>query len=169
MSHSDEYEQAMRIAVKAHEGQKDWYGGDYVNHPMTVSSYCKTERGRIAALLHDVIEDTSVTADDLRLAGIGEDVVHAVICLTKLSGESIDDYHKRVIKSDMATEVKFADMRHNSDKSRFPPEDHIKAENTHKKYFGRASELMILIGNERAKELMTSETYEWFTGQFSNE
>ena len=164
MRRSDEYEKALQIATSAHNGQKCWYGEDYITHPVTVSGLCKTERGKIAALLHDVVEDTHVTLDDLRAAGIGEDVVVAVDRLTKRKEEKTEDYHKRVTSSDIAIEVKFADMRHNSDMSRIPPENHDLAVATNKKYRDRAEQLMLLIGNERAKELMTEETYEWFKG-----
>ena len=83
-----EYEKALLIATKAHEGQKSKNGEDYILHPITVSIYCITERGKIAALLHDVVEDTDVTLEDLRREGFGEDILNAVDCVSKREGDS---------------------------------------------------------------------------------
>jgi hypothetical protein len=162
----EETAKAMRIAAEAHKGQKDWYGGRYIVHPLTVSAYCVTERGAVAALLHDVVEDTNVTLDDLRAEGISEDVVIAVDCLTERKDEEITDYLKRVATNDIAVEVKFADMRDNSDKNRFPQGDEEKAERTFRKYTERAKELFLLVGEERAKRLMDHKIYEYFTAGF---
>jgi (p)ppGpp synthase/HD superfamily hydrolase len=159
----DERAIALQIARKAHDGQKDKVGEDYIKHPLTVSYYCKTERGQIAALLHDVVEDSDVTLKDLRAAGIGEDVITAVKCLTKIKDEKLTDYYNRVALNDIATEVKFADMRHNSDRSRFPKDRQKEAEENNQRYFERAKELSRIAGKERSKSLMTDETYLWFT------
>ncbi|MDR2698627.1 MAG: DUF6434 domain-containing protein [Candidatus Methanoplasma sp.] len=158
-----EYEKALRIATKAHEGQKSKTGEDYIMHPIAVSGFCRTERAKIAALLHDVVEDTAVTLDDLRREGFAEDILTAVDCVSKREGEELDDYLQRVASDDIATEVKFADMRHNG--SRWPagrPKE--EAEKNFRKYSKRAGKLLLLVGEERAKRSMTDETYEWVAG-----
>ncbi len=155
-----EYEKALRIATEAHRGQTDRSGNDYILHPIAVSGYCITERGKIAALLHDVVEDTGITLDDLRAAGFEDDIVNAVDCVSKRGGEDVADYLKRVATSDIAAEVKFADMRHNG--MRWPagrPKE--EAEENFRKYNGRAKLLLALVGEDRAKRVMSKETYDW--------
>jgi len=161
-SFRQEYEKALELATKAHEGQKDMSGEDYILHPITVSEYCITEKGKIAALLHDVVEDTEVTLDDLRSAGFGEDIVTAVDCISKRKGEELQSYLSRVASDGIATEVKFADMRHNG--SRWPAERPKKeARKNYEKYNGRAKQLLIMVGEERALRSMSEETYDWVT------
>jgi (p)ppGpp synthase/HD superfamily hydrolase len=164
LSFRQEYEKALRIATKAHEGQKRFTGEDYVEHPIAVSGYCKTERAKIAAILHDVVEDTDVTLEDLSEAGFADDIVRAVDCISKRIGEEKKDYFARVASDDIATEVKFADMRHNGSTwpADWPEED---AENILKKYSKRAKKLLLMVGEERARRLTTEETYAWVTGQ----
>ena len=158
-----EYEKALRIATEAHEGQKSKNGEDYILHPITVSSYCITERGRIAALLHDVVEDTDITLEDLRREGFGEDILNAVDCVSKREGEEYNDYLQRVASDDIAVEVKFADMRHNG--SRWPADrPKEETEKNSKKYSKRAKKLFLMVGEERAKTSTAKETYEWVTG-----
>ena len=160
-----EYEKALMIAAKAHEGQKDMSGNDYIYHPIAVSGYCITEKGKITGLLHDVVEDTAVTLKDLRAEGYDEDIITAIDCISKRKGEEITDYLKRVATSDIAAEVKFADMRHNGMRW---PEDRPKEEAyaNYQKYNGRAKQLVLLVGKERAEKLMSPETYEWVAGTY---
>ena len=79
----NEYELAYDIALKAHKGQKDKGGEDYFKHPLAVSNKLSGEKDKIVALLHDVIEDTDVTVNDLREAGFSDEVVLAVSVITK--------------------------------------------------------------------------------------
>jgi (p)ppGpp synthase/HD superfamily hydrolase len=157
----NELEIARQIAGKAHSGQKDKSDADYILHPLKVSEYCKTNRGKIAALLHDVVEDSDITLGDLKKGGIGEDVVLAVDCLTKREGEPLGDYYRRVASNDLAVEVKFADMRHNSDAGRWSEDRREEALKNFQKYLGRARMLFDLVGATRAKSLMTAETLDW--------
>ena len=156
---------ALAIAKKAHKGQKDKAGVDYIEHPVAVASYCDIIAVRVAALLHDVVEDSDITPEDLRGAGMNNNVIRAVECLTKKKDENIDEYYKRVAADDIAAAVKFADMRHNSDKSRWPADMQEKAEENYQKYHGRAKRLFDMIGEKRAKDLMTAATYKWLTGK----
>jgi (p)ppGpp synthase/HD superfamily hydrolase len=88
-------EQALQIAAKAHEGQRDKEGQPYVLHPLRVMMTVEGEGAQIVAVLHDVVEDTSVTLDDLRQAGFSEGVLAAVECVTRLGGRSGSPYRRR--------------------------------------------------------------------------
>ena len=73
---------ALAIAMDAHKDQKDKAGAPYIWHPVTVALHQTTEAGTIVALLHDVVEDSHYTEDDLRKAGFSDDVLNAVHLLT---------------------------------------------------------------------------------------
>lgn len=112
------YETALNIAKKAHKGQVDKAGVDYIKHPIHVASLVTSENAKIVALLHDVIEDSSYTLDDLRRNGMDEEIVEAVSVLTKSKNVSYEDYLKNVKENALAREVKLADLQHNSDLTR---------------------------------------------------
>jgi HD domain len=107
-------EKALQIAAKAHEGQKDKEGLPYILHPLRVMQRVQGEEAMIVGVLHDVIEDTSVTADDLRHAGFSEKVVAAVLLVTHRKDESYADYVVRCKGNDIARRVKLADLEDNS-------------------------------------------------------
>lgn len=155
---TDKFTEALILAVTSHQGQKDKCGQDYIFHPVAVSSYCVTEKGKIAALLHDIVEDTETTLEDLRSAGFDNDIVAAIDCLTKRGGEELGDYLKRVASSDIAVEVKFADMRHNSDQTRWPQCKKEQAAKNSAKYKERAKTLYALTGG-CTRSLMSEQTY----------
>lgn len=111
---------AKEIATKAHAGQKDKAGVDYINHPAAVASLVETRELKTIAWLHDVIEDTELTAQNLLDAGIPAELVEVVEILTRKDGESYLEFIERVSKNRMATVVKIADLTHNSDLSRIP-------------------------------------------------
>ena len=69
MDYNELYDKALQIAVRAHKGQKDKAGHDYILHPIRVSERCDDPRAKIVALLHDTIEDSDITADHLREEG----------------------------------------------------------------------------------------------------
>ena len=108
-------EEAIRIAVEAHRGQKDRAGAPYVLHPLRMMFRMQTEAERMAAVLHDVVEDTPWTLDDLRGRGFPEDVVEAVDHLTKREGESYEDFVRRAGAHPVARRVKIADLEDNMD------------------------------------------------------
>jgi hypothetical protein len=114
----DFVEKALTIATVAHASQKDKAGVDYIEHPKTVASFVDTPEEKAVAYLHDVIEDTEVTADDLREEGIPDVVVDAVVVLTHPKQQLYFEYLKTVKKNKLAKTVKLADLRHNSDLSR---------------------------------------------------
>ncbi|HGK8680643.1 TPA: GTP pyrophosphokinase [Streptococcus pneumoniae] len=97
---------AHEVAKKAHFGQIDRAGIDYIKHPETVASFVATDEEKAVAYLHDVIEDTSLTLLDLKKEGFSKNIIEAVDILTK--------------KNELARVVKLADLRHNSDLTRLP-------------------------------------------------
>ena len=105
------------IVTNAHHGQFDKGGRPYILHPLRVMSFLKEddEELQCIALGHDVIEDTSVTYEDLRAAGISERVIIGIEALTKQKGYSYDDYKKQVFANVDAMKVKLCDLRHNTD------------------------------------------------------
>ena len=110
-------DKAIQIAASAHAGQFDKGGMPYLMHPIRVMSFLKSndEELQCIAIMHDVLEDSSVTAEDLLAAGMTQRIVAGVQCLTKIKGESYDNYKLRVFTSGDAMQVKLADLRHNSD------------------------------------------------------
>ena len=112
--------EAEVLATAAHAGQFDKAGKPYIFHPCTVAAMVKTEEEKTVAWLHDVVEDTPVTLDELRGHGFPEPVVAAVDVLTKRSGMEYGEYIRRVKQNPLALTVKIADMTHNMDLSRIP-------------------------------------------------
>jgi (p)ppGpp synthase/HD superfamily hydrolase len=111
-------ERAIALAAKAHEGQVDKAGAPYILHPLRVMLRVKTTEERIAAVLHDVVEDTPVTLEMLRAEGFSEAVVNAVGALTKREGEDYAAFVRRAASDPIARNVKLADLADNSDLSR---------------------------------------------------
>ena len=111
-------ELALSITTEAHRGQFDKSGIDYIEHPIFVASQVDSEEEKAVALLHDVIEDSSVTAEELLNAGLPETVVTAVQILSKKKGQDYQTYLKTVKSNPLARAVKLADLKHNSDLSR---------------------------------------------------
>lgn len=113
-------DRCYEIAKKYHAGQVDKGGQDYINHPVAVASRVDTELEKCVALLHDVIEDTELTANDLLKLGVPKEVVDVVEVLTHKKDEPYSDYILRVSKNPIARRVKIADLEHNMDLSRIP-------------------------------------------------
>lgn len=107
-------EKALVIATKAHAGQFDKNGVDYIEHPKKVASYVETEEEKIVALLHDVVEDTDITLDFLKKEGFGEEIIKAIDVLTKKFIQSEEEYYNLIKKNELAKKVKIADLKHNS-------------------------------------------------------
>jgi GTP diphosphokinase / guanosine-3',5'-bis(diphosphate) 3'-diphosphatase len=111
-------ERAIEIAARAHAGQTDKAGAAYILHPLRVMLAQQGVKERMAAVLHDVVEDTSVTLNDLRAEGFDEDVLTAIVALTKTKGESRIDAAKRAVVNPIARAVKLADVTDNMDLGR---------------------------------------------------
>lgn len=109
------YNKCYLIALKAHQGQiRKWENIPYINHPLAVANKFKFNKTlRCAALLHDVIEDSNITANDLLLDGIPKNVVDIVIILTRSKEETYFEYIKRVSKNVDATRIKLEDLKNN--------------------------------------------------------
>ncbi|WP_375168466.1 HD domain-containing protein [Sneathia vaginalis] len=112
------YELALKIATEAHKGQVDKAGVPYINHPLTVASLVDTEEEKIVALLHDTIEDTNITEQDLIDYGFPNEIVKAVKLLTHNKNVPYMDYVAKIKDNELARKVKIADLTHNSDLSR---------------------------------------------------
>lgn len=108
---------AMDIAYKAHHGQTDKCGAPYILHPVHLAEQMEDEYSCCAALLHDTVEDTSVTLEDLTEIFPAE-VVNAVRLLTHDKGTDYDDYVREIRNDPVAKAVKTADLMHNSDPAR---------------------------------------------------
>lgn len=120
MDYNELYDKALQIAVRAHKGQKDKAGHDYILHPIRVSERCDDPRAKIVALLHDTIEDTDVTADYLREEGFTEEIVEAVLAVTRREGEEYNDYVRRAAQNELGRMVKRADLEDNMGIRRLP-------------------------------------------------
>ncbi len=115
-------EKAIEIAARAHAGQVDKGGAPYILHPLRVMHAVEAygRAAQIAAVLHDVVEDTSVTFDDLLAEGFAAEVVGAVRALTKTQGEARLDAAARAAQNPIARAVKLADVGDNMDLRRLP-------------------------------------------------
>lgn len=112
--------EGIRIALEAHEGKTDRGGQPYILHPLRVMLAMKEDHLRLAAILHDVVEDSSITLGQLSAKGFPEDVVRIVGTLTRRELESYDDYISRVLLSEDACHVKLADLKDNMNLARIP-------------------------------------------------
>ena len=110
---------AIEIALKAHNDQKDKAGADYILHPISVMERGETEIKKICGLLHDVVEDSKLTFEDLKNKVFSNDVISVLKCLTKISeDEDYDNFIERVIQNPIATKVKLNDLLDNMDITR---------------------------------------------------
>lgn len=110
-------EKALEFAKKAHKGQKDKAGMDYIMHLFMVASLMDTDEEKTVAYLHDVVEDTKITINDLNET-FPAVIVKAVDAITKREKETYEDYLKRVSENELAKKVKVSDLLHNSDLTR---------------------------------------------------
>ncbi len=124
-------DKAIQIAVTAHAGQIDKGGEPYILHPLRVMLRMNTEEERIAAVLHDVVEDSEFTFESLATEGFSANVIFALEALTKLPGETRIEAAHRAAQHPLARRVKLADNAENSDLSRIPnptEKDHERLE-----------------------------------------
>lgn len=109
---------AKSIAIQAHEGQLDKAGKPYIEHPRTVADAVEGDTAKAVAWLHDVVEDSSMTFEDLKAEGITPEIINHVRLLTHDKSVPYLDYIAAIKGDPVAREVKLADLRHNSDLSR---------------------------------------------------
>ena len=108
-------ERALPIAVQSHAGQKNKNGAAYIFHPIRVMMRCTTPNAKIVALLHDVVEDTAITFDQLQADGFSLAVLSTLRLVTHLPDVPCDDYIDQIMSDRTAIEVKIADLEDNSD------------------------------------------------------
>jgi (p)ppGpp synthase/HD superfamily hydrolase len=108
-------EKAIQIAVQAHHGQKDKYGDPYILHPLRMMCSLEDENARVVAVLHDVVEDTDWSFDDLKKEGFGAEILDALDCVTRRDEESYEDFVNRSASNPLARRVKLADLKDNMD------------------------------------------------------
>ena len=109
---------ALDVCFEAHKDQKDKTGLPYIYHPIHLAYNVESEYEIITALLHDVVEDTDYTFEDLLEMGFPKEVVEALTYLTHDKDVRYKDYVKNIKNNELARTVKLADLRHNSDLSR---------------------------------------------------
>lgn len=109
---------ALKICFDAHKEQVDKTGLPYVFHPFHLAEQMDDEISTVCALLHDVVEDTDITLPDLLEMGFPDEVIEVLTLLTHIDGVTYMDYVKEIKKHPIATKVKIADLKHNSDLTR---------------------------------------------------
>ncbi|MBO4885399.1 MAG: bifunctional (p)ppGpp synthetase/guanosine-3',5'-bis(diphosphate) 3'-pyrophosphohydrolase [Clostridia bacterium] len=123
MIYTEKTKRALRLMFEAHKDQTDKSGMPYVFHPFHLAEQMTDEATTVAALLHDVAEDTAVTLDELRGMGFGDDVCDALALLTHDERVPYMDYVAAIRRNPIARAVKLADLKHNSDLTRLDAVD----------------------------------------------
>lgn len=113
-------EDAILLAAGAHRGQTEKAGNPYILHPLRVMFRLESETDRIVGVLHDVIEDTRYTLQDLRAMGYPESLLDALDCLTRRETETYEEFIARIRINPLARRVKLADLEDNMDVRRLP-------------------------------------------------
>lgn len=115
-------EQAIALAVEKHRGQVDKAGQPYILHPLRVMLQVTGETAQIVAVLHDLIEDTETTFEELRQQGFSEEVLTALEGVTRRDDETYQEFILRSGQNPISRQVKLADLQDNMDIRRLPVE-----------------------------------------------
>ena len=134
MLYSEKIKEAMLLSFYAHKGQVDRGGMPYFHHPLHLAEQMQTEDEVITALLHDVVEDTYITFEQLSSMGFSDTVIEALKLLTRTEDVKYMDYVKRIAGHPVAKNVKIADLKHNMDISRLPEEERDEMSSLQKRY-----------------------------------
>ena len=118
MIYTEQTKKALKLCFEAHKEQTDKSGMPYVFHPFHLAEQMSTEETTIVALLHDLVEDTDYTIDDLSAMGFTKEVTDAIALMTHADDVEYMDYVREIKKNPIAKAVKIADLTHNSDLSR---------------------------------------------------
>ena len=129
-------ERAIEIAARTHAGQTDKGGAPYILHPLRVMLRVAPGAQQIVAVLHDVVEDSDVTFEDLEREGFAAEVISGLRSVTKVAGESYEDFVARAARDPVGKAVKRADLMENSDLSRIAEPSQKDLERVEK--YGRA-------------------------------
>lgn len=127
-------EKAIRIALGAHIGQVDKAGESYILHPLRLMVQMDTDEKRIIAVLHDVVEDSDWTFENLKQEGFSDEVIEALRCLTKRDGEDYLDFVRRASSNPTARVIKIVDVKDNMDIGRIANPTDKDFERIEKKY-----------------------------------
>lgn len=140
MLYTAQTRQAMLLAYSAHHGQLDRSGVPYIFHPLHLAEQMHTESEIVAALLHDVVEDTTVSLTDLQKAGFSSEIIEAVRLLTHDKNTPYMDYINALKDNSIARAVKLADLKHNSDLTRL--KDHSEKTRERLKKYAEALKIL---------------------------
>lgn len=132
MIYTENTKKAMRIMFEKQKNQMGKDGVPYIFHPWHVAESMTDEKRTIVALLHDVVEDTEVTIEDLRREGFSEDIIEALTLLTHKEEMDYYAYIRKIRTNPIARDVKVADLMHNSDTSRLKELSQEDIERTNK-------------------------------------
>ena len=125
---------ALDLAYNAHHGQVDKSCVPYIYHPVFVASQMDTEEEIIAALLHDVLEVTAITLEELKGFGFSQNALDAVVLLTHIRGQDYMEYIQNLAGNAIAIKVKLADLRHNMNPGRIANEPSENRDRRMQKY-----------------------------------
>ncbi len=109
---------AIELACQAHAGQVDKAGQHYILHPMRLMLGLQEDEERIVAVLHDVIEDSDITLNDLVKYRFSKSVIDAIDCLSKRTSERYEDFIMRISSNKLARKIKIEDIKDNLDLTR---------------------------------------------------
>ena len=132
MIYTEQTKKAMKLCFEAHKDQVDKSGMPYVFHPFHLAEQMTDEATTVTALLHDVVEDTDYTLNDLRAMGFPAEAVDAIAMMTHDPEVPYLDYVAKIKTNPVARAVKLADLRHNSDLSRLDTVDEKALERVEK-------------------------------------
>lgn len=108
------YNEALKLAIEKHKGQKRKISGDeYISHPLAIANRFENEEYKIVAILHDTIEDTDLTLEDLKKLGLDENLILAIDILTRKQDQTYLDYILQCKKYEITTKIKIEDLNHN--------------------------------------------------------
>ena len=106
-------EKATQIAIKAHRGQVDKGGHDYIYHPLRVEAKSNSFEEKIVALLHDTVEDGGIAAEYLLMLGFPQNIVNTVLAVSRREGEDYFDFIQRCKENPIGRVVKICDLEDN--------------------------------------------------------
>jgi (p)ppGpp synthase/HD superfamily hydrolase len=158
---AQEIENALGLALTKHRGQRDSDGAPYVLHLIRVMMHCKDPKAKQAGVLHDILEDTATSAQELESAGIGPQVVEAVKRLTHAPGTPYVQYIEALASDPIAVEVKLADLEDNYSIGR------VKYRSDHRKHDANRLQKYIL-SHRFLMGLLRVEEYRSLMGQISD-
>ncbi len=126
---------AMDLMFEKHKNQKDKSGSPYVFHPWHVAEQMDDEDSTCLALMHDLIEDTNTTIEEIKNLGFNDNIIDALALLSRKENEDYFEYIKKIAKNPLDIKVKLADLKHNSDETRLTSikESDIKRQEKYKK------------------------------------